>query len=256
VKKQKEITYVKLLVTQQQYKAENKPIDETKDEDLQDLAIAPVEIDEDPIVEDKPAEDDQIESKPDEEDKQPVEEEVEPVVDDREEENHEQYVESEQDDNEEQLQLYDPNETREIEVNSKNKATSLKKIILESIGLFKKAGIVLYKLLKENNPEKGPIQSWVQFSEQDYDAQVKSFAGTPIAFKVYMDITVAIDGRGQSYKCQLRVDPKEQLESTLKQKTHFWKTFMSRGGHKCIVVIQHKNEEDAIVAPDFFKQSF
>ena len=31
---------------------------------------------------------------------------------------------------------------------------------------------------------------------------------------------------------------------------------MSRGGHKCIVVIQHKNEEDAIVAPDFFKQSF
>lgn len=31
---------------------------------------------------------------------------------------------------------------------------------------------------------------------------------------------------------------------------------MMRGGHKCIVVIQHKNEEDAIVAPDFFKQSF
>lgn len=83
------------------------------------------------------------------------------MIDDREEENHEQYVESDPDENEEQKQLYDPNETREIEVNSKNKATSLKKIILESIGLFKKAGIVLYKLVKENNPEKGPIQSWV-----------------------------------------------------------------------------------------------
>ena len=94
-----------------------------------------------------------------------MEEEQEPVEDDREEENHEQYVESEIDENEESLLLYDPNETREIEVNSKNKATSLKKIILESVGLFKKAGIILYKMHKENNPEKGPVQSWVPFTE-------------------------------------------------------------------------------------------
>lgn len=66
MKKQKEITYVKLLVTQQQYKAEQKPADETKDEDLADVAIAPVEIDEEPPVEDKPAEEDQIDSKPEE----------------------------------------------------------------------------------------------------------------------------------------------------------------------------------------------
>ena len=59
VKKQKEITYVKLLVTQQQFKADNKPIDDTKDEDLADLPVAPVEIDEEPVVEDKPVEEDE-----------------------------------------------------------------------------------------------------------------------------------------------------------------------------------------------------
>ena len=48
----------------------------------------------------------------------------------------------------------------------------------------------------------------------------------------------------------------EQLESCFKTKTHFWKTFMMRGQHKCMVVVSNKNEEDAIVAPDYFKTSF
>lgn len=74
-----------------------------------------------------------------------------------------------------------------------------------------------------------------------------------------MNIKVAIEGRGQSYKCALTIDPMEQLEICLKNKTHFWKTFMMRGQHKCIVIVTNKidkSSEDTIVGPDFFKQSF
>ena len=59
-------------------------------------------------------------------------------------------------------------------MNSKNKATSLKKIILESIGLYRKANIVLLKQETNDNPE-AQIKSdghnnWVPFSEHDYEA--------------------------------------------------------------------------------------
>jgi len=57
-------------------------------------------------------------------------------------------------------------------VNSKNKATSLKKIILESIGLWKKANIILLKQETNDNPEsanKNEI-NWVPFEEHDYEA--------------------------------------------------------------------------------------
>jgi len=104
------------------------------------------------------------------------EEKEEEVVDERPEiEEHEQYQESEQDEGVEEVCFYDPNDVREIEVNSKNKATSLKKIILESIGLFKRANIVLLKSAQHDNPEKaarGEI-NWVPFSDQDYETQVK-----------------------------------------------------------------------------------
>ena len=58
---------------------------------------------------------------------------------------HEEYVASDCDDKEDNCELYDPNESKSVDVNSINKATSLKKIILESIGLYKKATIILYK---------------------------------------------------------------------------------------------------------------
>ena len=71
-----------------------------------------------------------------------------------------------------------------------------------------------------------------------------------------MNITVTIEGRGQSYKCNLTVDPMEQFETSLKNKTHFWKTFMMRGQQKCIVVVTNKKADEVIVAPDYFKKSF
>jgi len=72
-------------------------------------------------------------------------------------------------------------------------------------------------------------KEWQPFSAEDYDQQVKAFANQEVAFRVYMTITVAIDGRGQSYKQKLTVDPQERLQTCLKGKTHFWKTFMMRG---------------------------
>jgi len=174
------------------------------------------------------------------------------------EEDHEQCEESDHEDQTEDVCFYDPNDIREIEVNSKNKATSLKKIILESIGLFKRANIILLKSSKEDNPErvnKGEI-NWVPFSDQDYETQVKFLANKTIAFKVYMDIQVQVEGRGQSYKTKLQVDPMEKLELCLRAKTIFWKQFMMRGAQKCIVTVENKNEDQIIVAPDFFKQSF
>jgi len=79
---------------------------------------------------------------------------------------------------------------------------------------------------------------------------------TTFAYRVSMNLSVAIEGRGQSYKSSLTVDPMEKLETCLKSKTHFWKTFMMRGQQKCIVVLTNKGEEPIIIAPDFFKQSF
>ena len=71
-----------------------------------------------------------------------------------------------------------------------------------------------------------------------------------------MDITVAVSGRGQSYKTNLKIDPADILETALRTKTHFWKTFMNRGQNKCLVVVSNKNEEDTYVAPDYFDKSF
>jgi len=72
--------------------------------------------------------------------------------------------------------LYDPNETRQIQVNMKNKATSLKKIILDSIGLWRKANIILLKQVDRQNPETGANEKvWEPFSENDYNQTVKAF---------------------------------------------------------------------------------
>ena len=54
----------------------------------------------------------------------------------------------------------------------------------------------------------------------------------------------------------LTVDPMEKMDTCFRQKTHFWKTFVSRGLNKLIVTVQNKNEEDIIVSPDFFGSTF
>jgi hypothetical protein len=138
---------------------------------------------------------------------------------------HEEYFNSDPEDIDgDNFELYDPNESKSVDVNSKNKATSLKKIILESIGLYKKANIILLK--HQDSPEA----EWIPFESSDYDSSIKSWANKTIAYKVFMEVTVYIEGRGHSYRTSMKVDPKEVFESSLKAKTHFWKTFMCRGG--------------------------
>lgn len=52
----------------------------------------------------------------------------------------------------------------------KNKATSLKKIILDSIGLYKRANIILLKQASNQNPETGKQeQVWIPFDNNDYE---------------------------------------------------------------------------------------
>ena len=157
-KRAKEITYAKLFIVQQQYRPNEMKLAEEKLADEEEQREAPkveIEADEEekPAVEEEaekpaaegeaeaeaeqPKEDEAIENEEEQHDQEP---------DERGEEAHEEYQESVNDGNDDSEELYDPNDTREIQVNSKNKVTSLKKIILESIGLStRKALIVLLK---------------------------------------------------------------------------------------------------------------
>lgn len=118
----------------------------------------------------------------------------ETAVDERGEENHEEYCQSQIDNEEYMNNLYDPNDFMILDINSKSKARSLKNLILEKKNL-KKANILLFKQV--NSKEKQGL--WVQFSPQDFELQVKDFASSVIAFKIYLDIRVTVEGRGHTY---------------------------------------------------------
>ena len=149
---------------QQQYRVNDfKAVEENKDEEEDAKTVVVVEEEEEkPKEEELEAQEEEVQQE------EEVEEQQEP--DDRGEEIHEEFEESIKDENEESVELYDANVTREIQVNSKNKATSLKKIVLESIGLStKKAQIMLLKQVANMNPEGGKSQGWQPFGDEDYD---------------------------------------------------------------------------------------
>lgn len=52
---------------------------------------------------------------------------------------------------------------------------------------------------------------------------VKDVQNYTIAFRVKIEFTIKVDGRGQSFLANLKVDPKDQLDRTMKKNTHFWK---------------------------------
>ena len=118
----------------------------------------------------------------------------ETAVDERGEENHEEYCQSQIDNEEYMNKLYDPNDYMILDINSKSKARSLKNLILEKKNL-KKANILLFKQV--NTKEKQG--QWAQFTPQDFELQVKDFASSVIAFKIYLDIRVTVEGRGHTY---------------------------------------------------------
>ena len=96
---------------------------------------------------------------------------------------------------------YDPNDVWVLEVNSRNKVKSIRKLILEKIKLLKKANILVYKkdqapqIVSESQP-KVEQNMWVPMTEQDNEQCIKSLTGQQIAFKAYFDITVQVDNRG------------------------------------------------------------
>lgn len=71
-----------------------------------------------------------------------------------------------------------------------------------------------------------------------------------------------IDGRGQSYKLPLKVDPKDSLDKYMRKNTHFWKIFMSRtfmssGQNRCVAAFLNKGEkEQQFIEPDQLEQTF
>ena len=92
-------------------------------------------------------------------------------------------------------ELYNPEDFINIEVNTKHKVSSLKKIILEQLNLYKKASIILFK--KNEGEDKNPeAKEWIEFSAKDLDQQVKSLEGKTIAFRVKIEFTIKVDGRG------------------------------------------------------------
>jgi len=179
VKKTREVTLVKLFVVQQQYRANEFKLTDDDNKDGDNIKVPEIELDEE---DEKPVDqaEDQQEPAAQEEPAQEEEQQPEDPVEEDErvaEEDHEAYEESNEGSNEESVELYDQNCTREIQVNSKNKATCLKKIILESIDLYKRANIVLLKHVKVDNPETGRAElKWEPFSENDYNEQCKTFA--------------------------------------------------------------------------------
>lgn len=86
---------------------------------------------------------------------------------------------------------------------------------------------------------------------------VKQFQGHTIAFKTYMNLRVEVDGRGQTFKSSVSVDPKDIVDTTIRQKTLFWKQFIMRGQPKAFVQIKYKgNRDDEFIPPDCLDKSF
>lgn len=97
----------------------------------------------------------------------------------------------------------------------------------------------------------------MQFSKADFDKTVREFEGALIAFKIYLDVRVEVEGRGHTFQQLLQVDPKDEFERTMRTRTLMWTTFMTRGQNKCIIMAQYKgSEEDAYIAPDSFEKSY
>ena len=260
VKKVKIIESIKLHFVQQYFRASDMA-NFTENPEVPEPVIPSFEEMEQKL--DEEAEEEVAEEKPAEE--EPEVQEEDEQIEEREPEQHEEYVPDEEQEKESShnFEPYDPNDVMEIEVKVSTKVKGLKKMILEKIELYKKANIIMLKKSEQiNKPiEQAPVAPiWVEMTDADMEQPVKVFMNQTIAFKAYMSISVCVEGRGQSYHQQLQIDPMDQLERTMKSKTHFWKTFMMRGNQKCMVVIHHKgaakDQEPEFVHPDSLNSTF
>jgi len=205
VKKPKIIESIKLHFVQQYFRASDMNY-QYENPEVVDNGIPLTFFDEGEEAEIKPdeeAEEEIQEAKEEEPEVKQDEEEME-IVEERAPEEHEEYIpeEAEEKESSHTFEPYDPNDVMEIEVKVSTKVKGLKKMILDKIDLYKKANIIL---LKKAEIVSKPIESapmsatWVEMTEADLDQPVKIFMNQCIAFKAYMDITVCVEGRGQSY---------------------------------------------------------
>ena len=44
---------------------------------------------------------------------------------------------------------------------------------------------------------------WVPFDEKDHETPVKDFQNVPIAFKIYLDLSINVEGRSYTFKQEL-----------------------------------------------------
>ena len=65
-----------------------------------------------------------------------------------------------------------------------------------------------------------------------------------------------MNGKGQSFKATLSVDPKDNFESTMIKRTHFWRRLHS-GNNKYIVMVTNKyDDEDLPIPPEDYNKTF
>ena len=79
-----------------------------------------------------------------------------------------------------------------------------------------------------------------------------------IAYKIYLDISITVEGRSYTFKDNFQVDPKDKFESTLRQRTKTWNYFMNRGAYRCVVKVEYKSkdQEDGFIPPNMFDKTF
>lgn len=154
-----------------------------------------------------------------------------------------------------------------LEINSKSKSKCLRKVILEKknlegsqILLFKQTQDKSIGISLEGGPKSQNVNPmlWVPFTEKDSETPVKDFQNVAIAFKIYLDISINVEGRSYTFKQDFQVDPKDKFEATLRSRTKTWSLFMTRGRCTCVVKVEYKkkNMEDGYIPPTCFDKTF
>lgn len=126
--------------------------------------------------------------------------------------------------------------------------------------LFKQTQDKSVGMVLEGGPKNQKVTPmlWVPFTEKDSETPVKDFQNVAIAFKIYLEISIRVEGRSSTFKDKFEVDPKDKFESTIRSRTDIWKLFMTRGRCTCIVKVEYKkkNVEDGFIPPNGFDKSF
>ena len=96
-----------------------------------------------------------------------------------------------------------------LEINSKSKAKCLKKVILDKTKLTK-ANIIFYRATSDKNTgivlqggpksqQTNPPQLWAQFGPSDFDTPVKNLENVMLAYKIYLDLSITVEGRSYTF---------------------------------------------------------